>query len=281
MNKNEKVFEKIMEYSLKPALYECGTIKLWEDPHISQGMLEAHISPDIDAASRNHAFIDRSVEWISTITPVDLFPRILDLGCGPGIYATKLSKKGYHVTGIDISEKSINYAEKNADGGQITYIHGSYLELNEIETFDVAILIYCDYSVLSPEDRKKLLANVMKALRKGGRLIFDVYTPLQYEGKNESNSWYCSKTSGFFKDSPHVCMESTIIYDDNIRMDQYIIIDDHDKVDVIRVWDRSFTKEQLLLETESQGFVLDGFYENVAGDSFNENSKSLCFVLKK
>lgn len=283
MKKNDTVFEKIMEYSVKPALYTYGTIKLWEDPHISQGMLQAHISPNNDAASRNHAFIDRSVEWISTIAPVDSFPRLLDLGCGPGLYASRFCQMGYQVTGIDISENSIQYARENAEkeDAKIKYIHGSYLELDDIEAFDVAILIYCDYSVLSPEDRQKLLSNIMKALRKGGKLIFDVFTPLQYEGNHERNNWYSSKTSGFYKGSPHVCLESTFIYENDIRMDQYIIIDNQDQVDVIRVWDRSFTREQLLSETETQGFTLEGYYENVAGDVFNDASKSLCFVLRK
>ncbi len=283
MKMRDTVFEKLMAYSAKPTLYSGGTIKLWEDAHISQGMLQAHISPNIDAGSRNHSFIDRSVEWISDIAPVTEYPRVLDLGCGPGLYATRLYNKGYQVTGIDISENSIRYARETAEkeDAKITYIHGSYLELDEIEAFDLAILIYCDYSVLSPEERQKLLKNIMKALRKGGKLIFDVFTPLQYEGRNETTRWYFNDSAGFFKASPHLCLESTFIYEDDVRLDQYVILDENDQVDVIRVWDRSFTKERLLSETESEGFVLEGSYENVAGDPYNEASKSLCFVMRK
>lgn len=69
----------------KPKAYEETDIAFWDDQHISNSMLSAHLASDSDGASRNHAFIKQSVKWI------DSFPRLgnklLDLGCGPGIYA--------------------------------------------------------------------------------------------------------------------------------------------------------------------------------------------------
>ena len=49
-----------------PPLYEPGTDSLWDDDHVSKGMLAAHPDPFGDAASRNHAFIDASAAWIVT-----------------------------------------------------------------------------------------------------------------------------------------------------------------------------------------------------------------------
>ena len=40
--------------------------------------------------------------------------RVIDFGCGPGLYATRLAQKGAFVTGIDFSENSINYARTAA-----------------------------------------------------------------------------------------------------------------------------------------------------------------------
>lgn len=46
------LFNEIVKVAKRPELYEKGNIKLWEDTHISKGMLEAHLSPDDDAATR-------------------------------------------------------------------------------------------------------------------------------------------------------------------------------------------------------------------------------------
>lgn len=49
----------------RPELYEQNVSKLWDDEHISKGMLEAHLNPDLDAATRNYKFVDKSVKWIA------------------------------------------------------------------------------------------------------------------------------------------------------------------------------------------------------------------------
>lgn len=38
-----------------------GPHELWFDPHVQRQMLAGHLDPDIAAASRGHAFIDRSI----------------------------------------------------------------------------------------------------------------------------------------------------------------------------------------------------------------------------
>ncbi len=83
--------KKIMKY-LKgiPVEYTPSSKKFWDDEHISKFMLEAHINSDTESASRNHRFIEKSVEWISSLIPDMKGKKILDLGCGPGIYAEKV-----------------------------------------------------------------------------------------------------------------------------------------------------------------------------------------------
>lgn len=66
-------------------------------------------NPDWEAASRKHSDIERSVQWLSTVVAKDA--KILDLGCGPGLYTKRLSEMGYDVTGIDYSKRSIAYAK--------------------------------------------------------------------------------------------------------------------------------------------------------------------------
>ena len=100
----------------KPELYALNATSLyralWDDEHISKGMLESHLNPDEDGATNNHAFVFKSAQWIANLAPPPQFEKLLDLGCGPGIYAERFAKEGYSVTGVDYSKRSIGYAKE-------------------------------------------------------------------------------------------------------------------------------------------------------------------------
>lgn len=60
-------------------------------------MLKAHLDPEFDGASRKLDFIEKSVAWITERIPPADYPLLLDIGCGPGIYAELFTKKGYQL----------------------------------------------------------------------------------------------------------------------------------------------------------------------------------------
>lgn len=276
------MFEKLSRYLAKPALYAPGTNKLWDDEHISKGMLEAHLSPDWDAATRNHAFVDASVSWVAQIAPPSRQGALLDLGCGPGLYAERFGKAGYLVTGIDFSLRSIEYAKEQArqNKSDIEYHYQNYLTMEYREQFDVITLIYCDYAVLPVSERHALLGKVHQALRPGGKFIFDVFTPRMRRA--EKHAWNHNAQGGFFSAKPHLCLESVYQYDDadQTELRQSIIVT-QDTVDCYNIWDHFFTREALLSEISAAGFSASELYGDVAGKAFTETGDTICVVLRK
>lgn len=277
------MFEELLIYLKKPEAYTEGTAKLWDDEHVSKGMLEAHLNPELEAASRRHDFINQSVEWISQIVPSKDFGKLLDLGCGPGLYTERLYEKGYKVTGIDFSKRSVAYAKKQARLKKmaIPYIYQDYLELDYKDEFDTATLIYCDYGALSDKQRAILLNKVYNLLKKEGKFIFDVFTSKEYENLKESNTWYISEGNSFWRPHKHICLESHFIYEEDLRLNQYVIIDNDKKVDVVRVWLKWFTKETLLDELKKAGFSKFEVYGDVTGAPYHENSRTICVAAEK
>ena len=152
----------------RPTLYQNSSAEFWNDVHVSKGMLKAHLDPHLEGATREHAFVDRSAAWIKHRLPPEEYPRLLDLGCGPGLYAQRFCSYGYDVTGIDLSQRSIEYAKNIAGdkGLPIRYRLENYLDLTDINAYDVVTMIYCDYGVLPPKDRRALLFNVYRALKR-------------------------------------------------------------------------------------------------------------------
>ena len=72
------MYKQLRSYLIKPKLYEKTSQLFWNDPHISKSMLEAHLNPNTNAASRKPAFIDASVEWLKTLMTMDT--QLLDIG---------------------------------------------------------------------------------------------------------------------------------------------------------------------------------------------------------
>lgn len=277
------MFKDLFKYLEKPKLYSQNSSKFWDDEHISKGMLEAHLHPNWEAASRRHDFIDQSVDWIAEITPSSSFKNLLDLGCGPGLYAERLYKKGYQITGIDFSERSINYAKEKASqrNQDINYIYQNYLELNYKNEFELVILIYCDFAVLSDRDREVLLKKVHDSLKPGGKFIFDVFTAKEFEDKEENHTWYISEEGGFWKPDKHLCFESHFIYENDVRLDQHVIIDKEGEISIVRNWFKGYTKETIIAEVKRAGFHKCEIYSDVTGKPYSNESKTICIVAEK
>ena len=276
------MFDKLSSYAVKPELYAPSTANFWDDEHISKGLLTAHLNPDWDAATRNHTFLEKSVAWITEIAPPLPYKQLLDLGCGPGLYAERFYNEGYSVVGVDFSKRSIAYAKEvsSQNKSNIQYHYQNYLHIDFTEQFDLITLIYCDYAPLSKSNRQLLLNLVYRALKPTGKFIFDVFTPKMR--KPESHSWYYSQDSGFWHESPHLCLESVYQYDDEDKTElRQTIVCTEEAINCYNIWDHFFTKESLLSEIQPIGFSNCEFYGDVAGAEFSVASETICCVLTK
>lgn len=272
----------IEKYAQKPVLYQKSEVRFWDDPYISQNMLKAHLNPQVESATRKLDFVKQSVNWIANILPVSQYERLLDLGCGPGIYAELFHEKGYQVTGIDLSENSIQYAKKSANNKalDIKYLKGDYIQSPILDEYDLATMIYCDFGVLSNKERKELLKKVYNALSPNGCFLFDVFTPAEYTGRNEFKKWSYEKY-GFWRDTPYLLLQSLYHYRHvNTFLNQYIIVTD-DGTTCYNNWEHTFSVEELETGLLEAGFSQFQFYKNVAGSTYEHDSKTICVIAKK
>ncbi len=274
--------KQLLKYMQRPKLYEVSSDKFWNDEHISKGMLKAHLNKDWEAATRKLDFVKNSVEWISSIAPPSQKNKLLDLGCGPGIYAELFKRKGYDVTGVDFSDRSINYAIESAkkENLDIKYICQDYLKLDLEEKFDVITLIYCDFGVLSDKNRQLLLEKIHSMLKSDGILILDVFTPLEHEGKEEYKNWTYSDGGGFWTEKPHGLLESYYRYENNTVLSQSIVLTDDD-IKCYNIWEHMFTCDDILSELKAVGNWNVELYSNVAGEEYSDDSKIICAVARK
>lgn len=209
-------FEQIQNAGERPAYYEKATAKLlWTDPYIAKNLLKMHLDSSNDRASFPQQKIEEITEWLHREYLSEENSSYLDLGCGPGLYTSRIAKKGVPTTGVDFSQNSLTYARTQAalNNQSITYIEGNYVEMELEGSYDLITLIWCDICVLSAEDLQKLFQNVKRVLKPGGVFIFDFHTDKEWEMCTESSWWECFKEDSFFAKGEHIVFGKSFKYD--------------------------------------------------------------------
>jgi 2-polyprenyl-3-methyl-5-hydroxy-6-metoxy-1,4-benzoquinol methylase len=278
------MFKELKEINSRPAPFQFYTAdELWTNEHTAKQMLEYHLNESIDASSRNKSFIKRSVEWIVSHFEVDDNTEIADFGCGPGLYTTMLAERGATVTGIDFSENSLKYAKQVAaeKGLKINYVLTNYLDFETTTRFDLITMIMCDFCVLSPEQRKKMLSKFNSLLKPGGSVLLDVYSLYSFNQKEESTTYEMNQLNGFWSPDDYYCFVNTFKYEkEKVILDKYTIIEESRKR-VVYNWLQCYSKDSLKSEFEENGFKIEEYYSDVAGTVFSPESVEFAIIAKK
>lgn len=273
----------VLQLQQKPEPFTPGEPLFWNDPHISAQMLKWHLNPENDVASRRPETIQRSVDWLVATLGLHPGDSILDLGCGPGLYAARLAEKDLRVTGVDYSRRSIEYATQVAAEHllDICYRYQDYLTLTDDAQYDAALLIYGDLCPLSSDQRRTLLGNVRRALKPGGHFVLDVTTRIHRQKDGGRNGWYAAET-GFWKPGPHLVLEEGFDYpEQSIFLDQAIVIEVDDKVSVYRNWFQDYDRVAITVELEQAGFGVQSVWNDLLGTPFTDDTEWIGLVAQK
>jgi SAM-dependent methyltransferase len=223
----------IARFDTPPEPWSEGRTIPWDDPAFSARMLKEHLSQLHDGASRRDALIDQHVAFIKRECLSQSPARILDLGCGPGLYCLRLAEHGHDCTGIDFGPASIDYAKAEASR------RGLYcrFELGDIRTasfesdpqpsdsqtsgnplsasgegagggvshsFDLVMLLYGELNLFEPADTDALLQRCRDALAPDGRLLLEVHSYDLTKRTGERPPRWSVVQSGLFSDQPHL-----------------------------------------------------------------------------
>lgn len=278
------MFKALQSINRRPQPFDIYTTPLlWNDRHLSKKMLDLHLDEHIDLASRKKTFVDRSSDWI--ISRFDIGPdkTLCDYGCGPGLYTLRFASTGADVTGIDLSRRSIDYAKNCArDAGlDIHYILKNYMDFSSEKPFDLITMIYCDYCVLSPAQRKVLLKNINAHLKPGASLLLDVFSLNYFDTVLEQHLYEYSAEDGFWSANPSFVFSNTYKYDDEkLYLDKYTIVE-QDRTWEIFNWMQCFSLQSIEKELKDSGFIITETYADVSGTPYSPTSHEIAVVAQK
>ena len=123
--------------------------------------------------NRNEEEASRFLDLFLQHIPVPEGATILDLACGAGRHARYLASLGYHVTGIDINEESLQVA-RQFESEYLRFERHDIREAYASSAFDLVMNLFTSFGYFDSEaEDVKVLKNVSTALKKDGSFVID------------------------------------------------------------------------------------------------------------
>lgn len=106
--------------------------------------------------------------------------RVLDIGCGTGVFALLLADRGIEVVGVDPAQASIDVARGKPEGERVRWIRGDATALPPLRVDLATMTANVAQAIADPQMWEKTLRGAHEALRPGGHLVFETRDPLRH-----------------------------------------------------------------------------------------------------
>ena len=114
--------------------------------------------------------------FISNLTEYLELPagsKVLDLACGKGRHSFTLNRLGYEVLGVDLSENSIQEADKSSNPNLSFAVHDMRERIPNT-TFDAVFNLFTSFGYFTEkEDNERVCLSISQMLAPGGKLVID------------------------------------------------------------------------------------------------------------
>ena len=125
--------------------------------------------------SEAQIFIDNLLDYLKP----DLDSKLLDLACGKGRHSVFLNKKGYEVTGVDLSEQSIQYATQFKNDSLNFQTHDMRLAY-KANHFDYVFNLFTSFGYFeSFQEDLDVIQSMNSNLKNNGVLVLDYLNPIK------------------------------------------------------------------------------------------------------
>lgn len=201
------------------------------------------------------------------LTPED---RILDLCCGTGRHAAALARRGFDVTGLDLSDVLLSYARRQRDRWPVTYVQGDMRELPfSSDSFDVVLNLFTSFGYFAEDhENERVLREIARVLVPNGRFFIDflnrehVRQHLIPRSEREENGL--------------TIREERQVDGDYVKKTITITEGDHERIYYERV--KMYTHDEMLEMIERAGLCVERVLGDYDGMAYAEDASRMIFI---
>jgi 2-polyprenyl-3-methyl-5-hydroxy-6-metoxy-1,4-benzoquinol methylase len=200
--------------------------------------------------------------------------KILDVGCGTGRHAIELTKRGYHVMGVDLSENQLDRAREKAKANNllIDFQCQDARNLPFYSEFDVAIMI-CEggFSLMETDEMNfEILKNVTKSLKPHAKFIFTTLNGL-FPIYNSVDDFYASTA----EEGNSICKDNKFDFM-TFRMYDIVEFKDDDKNEkTLECNERFYAPSEITWLLKSLGYTTIDIFGARLGEFSREHSLTI------
>ena len=242
-----------------PPLWAEGGNLPWNDPAFSQRMLREHLDESHGAASRVTAERELQLAWLWEKLGLHAGARVLDVTCGPGLYAVALAQRGCAVTGVDFAPAAIAYARdlavRTGVAARCAFVEQDVRETAfETGAFDAALLLYGQLAVFRREEARALLEKAARALRPGGRLVVELLDQARVD--KARSSWWFTDETGLWGERPFLHLgERYWDAAEQTAVERFYVLDlETADLQEIHLCDQSYAVDEMAAMLRAAGF---------------------------
>lgn len=232
----------------------------WDEPDFSERMLREHLDESHGAASRQTAERTAQIPWLWQKLQLEPSHTLLDVTCGPGLYAVEFAKRGVAVTGVDFSPAAIAYARQLAQregvNGRCHFHQKDIRHMGLVENnFDAAILLYGQLTVFRPEEAQAILATLKQQLKPDGKMCVELLNPEKIDRNN--SQWWFTDDTGLWGDAPFLHLgERFWLPEARTSAERYYIIHlETGELTHVELCDQSYRPEEMVDMMRQAGFT--------------------------
>jgi hypothetical protein len=142
-------------------------------------------------------------------------------------------------------------------------------------------MIMCDFCVLSPAQRRRLLRKFHGILNPDGSVLLDVYSLKAFEQRRETAIYEANLMDGFWSPERYYGFLNTFRYERaKVTLDKYTIIES-DRTRTIYNWLQHFSPEGLQREFAENGLRVESLLANVAGAPYSPEGDEFAVIAGK
>lgn len=205
------------------------------------------------------------------ISGVPAGARVLDLCCGIGRHTLELARRGFVMTGVDISGQYLREARQRAaeETLSVEFIESDMRSFCRESAFDAAINLYTSFGFFpDPNDDLKVARNLRSSVRPGGWVVFDMQGKETLARKYQPRDWQT------MPDGTIVLSDRTLIGNWERVSNRWIVLRNQDRHEfTFEV--RLYSAVELTALLREAGFVSITVFGGLDGTPYNHEAKRL------
>lgn len=203
---------------------------------------------------------------------------VLDLACGFGRHTIGMAQHGYRMTGLDFNPRylEIAAADAQAAGVQVTWRTGDMRALGVEQGFDAIYSYFTSFGYFDDDDNERVLAEVARALRPGGRLLMEMMNRDHLIAQPQQRTWTQ-------RDDGALLMEETSLDPVTSRVvSRQVLIDPQGGTQVTKEYSlRAYTCAELSALLRRHGLVVTGVSGGAEHLTYGPESRRLALVAER